>query len=143
MQGGGGGIRYKARGLIQVTGRANYAEYSRWKYGDDRLLRAPERIEELPDAVDAAAWYWTVARPKIPTAELLSTLRRMVSDALAVMQEPDPTKQRVAFVFLAIQQSTEVAVRVVRGKEITRMTVIDQLLYHWALHEIHALAGAA
>ena len=62
----GDGIRYKGRGLIQVTGRANYADYSRWKYGDDRVLRAPEMLEELPDAVDAAAWYWTVARPKIP-----------------------------------------------------------------------------
>ncbi|RLK53437.1 hypothetical protein BCL79_2744 [Stenotrophomonas rhizophila] len=82
-------------------------------------------------------------RTKIPTAELLSTIRGMVSDALAVMQEPDPAKQKIAFVLLAIQQSTEVAVRVVRGKDITRVTVIDQPLYHWALREIHALAGAA
>lgn len=62
----GDGIRYNGRGLIQVTGRANYAEYSRWKYGDDRVLRAPEMLEELPDGVDAAAWHWTVARPIIP-----------------------------------------------------------------------------
>lgn len=82
-------------------------------------------------------------RTKIPTAELLSTIRGMVSDALAVMQEPDPAKQKIAFVLLAIQQSTEVVVRVVRNKEITRVTVIDQQLYHWALREIHALAGAA
>jgi hypothetical protein len=82
-------------------------------------------------------------RTKIPTAELLSTIRAMVSDALAVLQEPDSTKQKIAFVLLAIQQSTEVVVRVVRGKEITRVTVIDQPLYHWALREIHALAGAA
>ncbi|MFN4160458.1 MAG: hypothetical protein ACK4FW_00500 [Stenotrophomonas sp.] len=82
-------------------------------------------------------------RTKIPTAELLSTIRGMVSDALAVLQEPDATKQKIAFVLLAIQQSTDVAVRMVRGKEITRVTVIDQPLYHWALREIHALAGAA
>lgn len=44
---------------------------------------------------------------------------------------------------LAIQQSTEVVVRVVRNKELTRLTVIDQSLYHWTLREIHALAGAA
>ncbi len=81
-------------------------------------------------------------RTNIPTAELLTTIRAMVSDALAVLQEPDSTKQKIAFVLLAIQQSTGV-VRVVRGKEITRVTVIDQPLYHWALREIHALAGAA
>lgn len=78
-----------------------------------------------------------------PTAEMLANVREMVGDALAVMQEPDATKQKIAFVLLAIQQSTEVVVRLVRGKEITRVTVVDQPLYHWALREIHALAGAA
>ncbi|MDX3932678.1 MAG: hypothetical protein QHC77_12165 [Stenotrophomonas sp.] len=78
-----------------------------------------------------------------PTAEMLANVREMVGDALAVMQEPDATKQKIAFVLLAIQQSTEVVVRVVRNKELTRVTVIDQPLYHWALREIHALAGAA
>lgn len=61
----GDGVRFKGRGLIQVTGRANYTAYSKWKYGDDRVVRSPEMLAQLPDAVDAAAWYWTVARPKI------------------------------------------------------------------------------
>lgn len=82
-------------------------------------------------------------KAKVPTAELLATIREMVSDAMAVLQEPDPTKQRIAFVLLAVQQSTQVAVREVRGKRITRVTVVDQPLYHWALEEIHSLAGAA
>jgi len=62
----GDGQKYKGRGLIQATGRSNYAAYSRWKYGDDRCARNPAMLAELPDAVDAAGWYWTVARPKIP-----------------------------------------------------------------------------
>ncbi len=82
-------------------------------------------------------------RSKRPTAEMLGAIREMVSDALAVLQEPDPTKQRIAFVLLAVQQSTQVAVKEVRGKRLTRVTIIDQPLYHWALEEIHALAGAA
>jgi len=82
-------------------------------------------------------------KAKNPTAELLGAIREMVSDALAVLQEPDPAKQRIAFVLLAVQQSTQVAVKEIRGKRITRVTVIDQPLYHWALEEIHALAGAA
>lgn len=44
---------------------------------------------------------------------------------------------------LAVQQSTQVAIKVVRGKRLTRVTIVDQQLYHWALEEIHALAGAA
>lgn len=78
-----------------------------------------------------------------PTAEMLANVREMVGDALSVMQEPDPVKQRIGFVLLAIQQSTQVAIKEVRGKRLTRVTVIDQPLYHWALEEIHALAGAA
>lgn len=82
-------------------------------------------------------------RTKIRTAELLLTIREMVSGALAVMQEPDPTKQKTAFVLLVIQESTEVAVRVVCGKEIIPATVIAQPLCHWELREIRTLEGAA
>jgi hypothetical protein len=82
-------------------------------------------------------------KSKTPTAEVLDVIREMVSDALEVLQERDPLKQRIAFFLLAVQQSTQVAVRTVRGKELTRVTIIDQGLYHWALREIHALAGAA
>lgn len=78
-----------------------------------------------------------------PTAEMLANVREMVGDALAVLSEPDPLKQRFAFVLLAIQQSTEVKVREVRGKRLTRVTIIDQALYNWAIEDIHALAGAA
>lgn len=70
----GDGVRFKGRGLIQVTGRANYAAYCSWKYGDDRAMRAPEMLEELPDAVDAAFWYWTVRRPKLKALALVDDL---------------------------------------------------------------------
>lgn len=66
----GDGVRFKGRGLIQCTGRTNYAAYSKWKYGDDRCVRNPQMLAELPDAVDAAFWYWTVARPKLKALAL-------------------------------------------------------------------------
>lgn len=70
----GDGVRFKGRGLIQITGRANYAAYSKWKYGDDRAVRDPKLLAALPDAVDAAAWYWTVARPKLKALALADNL---------------------------------------------------------------------
>lgn len=66
----GDGKRFKGHGLIQVTGRANHTRYSQWKYGDDRAVRDPRMLARLPDAVDAAFWYWTVERPKLKALAL-------------------------------------------------------------------------
>lgn len=54
----GDGKRFKGRGLIQVTGRANYAECSDAMFGDDRLLHFPELLEDPRYAVHSACWFW-------------------------------------------------------------------------------------
>jgi putative chitinase len=53
----GDGKRYKGRGLIQLTGRANYAAYSKYT-GIDYLAR-PELVSTDPVvAVDVSCWFW-------------------------------------------------------------------------------------
>ena len=53
----GDGPRYKGRGLIQLTGRANYAAYSK-AAGVDYLAK-PQRLASDPFvAVDVACWFW-------------------------------------------------------------------------------------
>lgn len=54
----GDGRRFKGRGLIQITGRANYLECSKALFGDDRLIHHPEVLEEPENAARSAAWYW-------------------------------------------------------------------------------------
>lgn len=54
----GDGERFKGRGLIQITGRANYEDCSRGLFGDDRLLERPELVEQPELACLSAAWWW-------------------------------------------------------------------------------------
>lgn len=54
----GDGKRYLGRGLIQITGRANYVAASRALYGDLRLVDEPSLLEQPDAAVQSACWFW-------------------------------------------------------------------------------------
>ena len=52
----GDGVRYKGRGLIQITGRANYAKVGT-AMGQD-FIGHPEQLEQPAFAVESACWWW-------------------------------------------------------------------------------------
>jgi hypothetical protein len=81
-------------------------------------------------------------RDKRPTVELLDLVRKLASDAITVLKEPDPLNKKIGFILLAIQQSTVVEIKVLNKKRVTRVTILDNTIYNWALEEIHLLAGS-
>ena len=56
----GDGVRFKGRGLIQVTGRANYAACGQ-ALGVD-LINNPQRLAEYDLACLSAGWFWDKMR---------------------------------------------------------------------------------
>ena len=54
----GDGVRFKGRGLLQLTGRANYQAYARSKFCVGDLMAHPDWLAQLPGAVKSAMWYW-------------------------------------------------------------------------------------
>ena len=54
----GDGYKFRGRGLIQLTGKDNYAAASQALFGDDSLLQNPDLISENPQvAAQVANWY--------------------------------------------------------------------------------------
>ena len=52
----GDGIRFKGRGLIQITGRFNYTQLSK-DLGED-FIKNPELLSTPKYAVQSACWFW-------------------------------------------------------------------------------------
>lgn len=54
----GDGPRYKGRGLIQITGKANYRQCG--DALDLALIERPELLEDPRNACRSAGWFWSV-----------------------------------------------------------------------------------
>lgn len=52
----GDGVKFKGRGLIQITGRANYEAYKNYCKFD--VVSCPELLERPLGAVKSSMWWW-------------------------------------------------------------------------------------
>lgn len=53
----GDGWKYRGRGYIQITGKANYAAASKDIYGDDRLVKDPDLVMNPDVAAEVSSWF--------------------------------------------------------------------------------------
>lgn len=53
------GFKFRGRGFIMVTGKANYMKCSEFLFGhDDVLLDEPDLLLDKTNAIGSAFWYW-------------------------------------------------------------------------------------
>lgn len=70
----GDGAFFRGRGLIQCTGRINYANCSQALFGDYILLQKPQLLETPQYATLSAGWFWNLKNLNI-FADLPDTWR--------------------------------------------------------------------
>ena len=54
----GDGWKFRGRGLIQLTGRANYEAYAKSPKCNGDLMAHPEWLAQFPGAVKSTLWFW-------------------------------------------------------------------------------------
>lgn len=54
----GDGWKFRGRGILQITGRANYTQCSRDLFGDDSLVEDPDLLRQPAYATLSACWFW-------------------------------------------------------------------------------------
>lgn len=98
----GDGPRFKGRGLIQLTGRANYREYGR-DAGLD-LLSTPEHARVLATddrlAADVAGWFWrTLDLNALADADDLRAVTRRINGGLNGLNDRADFLERARLAF--------------------------------------------
>lgn len=79
----GDGRKFRGRGLIQITGRANYKDCSMALFGDHRLLTNPEILEQPEEACRSACWFWaTRGLNELADAEQFERITRRINGGL-------------------------------------------------------------
>ncbi len=76
----GDGVIFKGRGLIQITGRANYSKVSAALYGDQSLLETPTLLETKEAACLSAGWFWDAHHLNVlADQDLLENITRRIN----------------------------------------------------------------
>ena len=97
----GDGRRFKGRGLIQLTGRANYTAYGAARGDDFTSGDNPSRLAEDPEiAADVAGWFWhDKALDVLADADDLQAVTRRINGGLNGLADRAAYLRRAKFFF--------------------------------------------
>lgn len=84
----GDGQKYKGRGIIQITGRANYAAYEKSGFCNGKVTEHPEWLAQSPGAYKSAMWFWWKnGLNKLADTDDVNAVTRRVNGGLNHLQE--------------------------------------------------------
>ena len=79
----GDGYKYRGRGFIGITGKALYSQCSQAIFGDDRLVKNPDLINDPKVAAEAAAWYMEKTRGNMARKMGIDLTKKLDKEAAA------------------------------------------------------------
>lgn len=84
----GDGQCYRGRGLLQITGRANYRQCSLALFGDERLLQQPQLLEQPQWAAESAGWFWRLnGLNELADQDQFNSITRRINGGLNGLQD--------------------------------------------------------
>lgn len=93
----GDGVRFKGRGLIQLTGRANYTSYSK-DSGIDYVAKPQLVASDAFVAVDVACWFWNTRKiSKMADADDVIAVSKAINGVNRKTGLPNGLDDRIAY----------------------------------------------
>lgn len=95
----GDGRRFKGRGLIQLTGRANYIAYGKARGVDCTTDQGAKLVADDPEtAVDVACWFWTTHKLNaLADQDDITTITRRINGGLNGFEDRKAKLARAKF----------------------------------------------
>lgn len=101
----GDGKRFMGRGLLQITGKANYMACSVGMFCDNRLMKNPQLLEVPEYAVQSAFWWCFELRElgdEFETWDMQDDTRKINGSAMLGLDERGKIRDRVIAVIAAL-----------------------------------------
>lgn len=98
----GDGFKYRGRGAIHLTGKANYAAASQFLFGDDRLVSNPSQVEsDIVIALLTASWFWATNKlNSLADQDQFTLVTKVINGSTVTVPQRLPVLSKAKAIFL-------------------------------------------